>query len=173
MSFFLAVSFVILPQHDAMKKRRNASLFYFQLLLVFYFQLIVWLKRHSRATTWRKRRHQRGKGEWSWSWALIIAPHEPIHKVQLHTRRCSEHSTPKEEGGRCFCLFRLFRLLILLILLRSGRLIESRGTVRTITAVFRTMRGHSLPLAPITHLNFLRHGLLSGTFFSFTFRFQF
>ena len=163
-----------------MKKRGERLPFLLSSFLVFYFQLVVWLKRHSRATTWRKRRHQRGKGEWGGSWALIVAPHKPIHKVQLHTRRCSEHSTPKEEGCRLRCcsrgLFRLFRLLILLILLCRGRLIESRGTVRTIAAVLRTMRRHSLPLAPITHLNFLlclRHGLLFGTLFSFTFRFQF
>lgn len=183
MTPFLTVSFAILPQHDAMKKRGERLPFLLSTFLIFYFQLllIVWLKRLSgskcRATTWRKRRHQRREGEWGGSGALIIAPHEPIYKVQLHARRSSEHSTPKEEGCRLRCysrsLFRFLCLLILLILLCRGRLIESRGTVRTIAAVLRTMRRHSLPLAPITHLNFLRHGLLSGTFFSFTFRFQF
>jgi hypothetical protein len=167
-----------------MKKKEERLPFLLSTFLVFYFQLIVWLKRLRAATTWRKRRHQRCEGERSCCGALIVAPHEPIHKVQLHTRwrsMSSKHPTPKEEGGRCLCrcyysLFRLLCSLILLILLRSGRLIESRGTVRTITAVFRTMRRHSLPLAPITHLNFLlclRHGLLCGTFFHLLFTFNF
>jgi len=116
---FLAVSFAILPQHYPMKKKEKRLPFLLSTFLVFYFQLIVWLKRNRAATTWRKRRHQRGEGEWSWSWPLIVAPHEPIHKVQLHTRWRTKHPTPKEEGRRCGgSLFRLFRLLILLILLR-------------------------------------------------------
>jgi len=37
MTPFLTVSFAILAQHDAMKKRRNASLFYFHLFYFFTF----------------------------------------------------------------------------------------------------------------------------------------
>jgi len=138
MTPFLTVSFAILPRSvpkgHLYEKKEERLPFLLSSFLVFYFHLllIVWLKRHGRATTWRKRRHQRGKGEWGGSWALIVAPHKPIHKVQLHTRwrsMSSKHPTPKEEGGclRCYScsLFCFLRLLILLILLCRGRLIES------------------------------------------------
>ena len=140
MTFFLAVSFVILPQHYAMKKKEERLPFLLSSFLIFLFQFAFYkeqlgrLPRLRAAPTWRKRRDKRCEGEWGCCGALIVAPHEPIHKVQLHTRRRTEHPTPKEEGGRCFlrcyclrccCLLCLFRLRILLLLLRRGRLIES------------------------------------------------
>jgi hypothetical protein len=124
---FWPFRFAILPRHppkgDRHEKKEERLPFLLSTFLIFLFQFafnsLVSLclrplgalpplrgrfKRLSgskrRATTWRKRRHQRwrGEGERSCCGALIIAPHEPIHKVQLHTRRSSKHPTPKEEG---------------------------------------------------------------------------